>query len=232
VRRACVALTNSHDFYIPISGIDWKEPERRFRLTTGKPSYFGTSPEYDGCDSFVVDNSFYSPRLDHSTGSAANMSLLSGWLGNCISNHEACRLEAQTMPNLPSRVIDPSEPCNPFLTETSGEQGYYLTLSYCWGSSKRILTTLILGRALQKNSSPFTTANRRVSRHVCSWIQISLDRCLVHNSGTQILRAHCPIPDCFMSWQVTDPWWLLNAGLRSIPGLQRLKNILQLLLIP
>jgi len=46
------------------------------------------------------------------------------------------------MPNLPSRIIDFSGPCNPFLTETSGEQGYYLTLSYCWGSSKRILTTL------------------------------------------------------------------------------------------
>lgn len=69
------------------------------------------------------------------------------WLNDCINNHDGCK---KAPPFLPSRVIDvgPSDGSQePFLCETgnlqlSNSQQSYTALSYCWGKTPFITTTL------------------------------------------------------------------------------------------
>ena len=68
-----------------------------------------------------------------------------GWIDSCCSNHDKC--ERRTRFPLPKRVIDvgPSDGTRqPFLYETNGEEGCWITLSYQWGetSLNTVITTL------------------------------------------------------------------------------------------
>ncbi|KAM0215060.1 hypothetical protein ACHAQD_008568 [Fusarium lateritium] len=68
------------------------------------------------------------------------LSVVSGWVKNCVDEHERCR---PTHTPLPSRILD----LNAFndnddirLWETHGAANYepYVTLSYCWGSDASV----------------------------------------------------------------------------------------------
>jgi Heterokaryon incompatibility protein (HET) len=68
--------------------------------------------------------------------------LAKSWLQKCVESHEKC--SRPTNPQLPTRVIDVGSPDgsqNPFLFVSGGRCGIYATLSHCWGTSERLVTT-------------------------------------------------------------------------------------------
>jgi hypothetical protein len=90
----------------------------------------------------MVKQSCYWPRNDTSTGSVANLKLALHWLLSCILDHEECKVNVQSTPTFPTRVIDILNPEKPYLRECVPEQrGPYLALSYCWGTSLNRFTT-------------------------------------------------------------------------------------------
>ncbi|OAK94884.1 HET-domain-containing protein [Phaeosphaeriaceae sp. SRC1lsM3a] len=82
------------------------------------------------------------PKDDH-TGSESNLQLAQFWAHDCLSAHKECARGSvfSSPPALPSRVVDVEDLENPYLLVTQGQRDNYLTLSYCWGQGKRLLTT-------------------------------------------------------------------------------------------
>lgn len=76
---------------------------------------------------------------------------IESWLTQC-SNHDCCIRYADV--SLPTRVIElnPSDdPDHVRLLNSTGHQGKYATLSYCWGApSTHILTTATLDQYLDR----------------------------------------------------------------------------------
>ncbi|KAM0432633.1 hypothetical protein ACHAQK_009482 [Fusarium lateritium] len=79
-------------------------------------------------------------RVGPDAGSENTLSVVSGWVKNCVDDHERCR---PPHTSLPSRILD----LNAFndlndirLWETHGADNYepYVTLSYCWGSDASV----------------------------------------------------------------------------------------------
>ncbi|MBE3045596.1 HET domain-containing protein, partial [Candidatus Bathyarchaeota archaeon] len=65
----------------------------------------------------------------------------SRWLENCRLNHPRC-IAPYENPVLPTRVIDVSFADGKVaLFETRGGRGRYMTLSHCWGTSRRLMAT-------------------------------------------------------------------------------------------
>ncbi|MCJ1386129.1 hypothetical protein MMC17_009255 [Xylographa soralifera] len=64
------------------------------------------------------------------------------WIQECTESHPDCKSPA--VRPMPTRVIDVGS-CDgsrePFVYESNGESGEYITLSYCWGSSQPTTTT-------------------------------------------------------------------------------------------
>jgi hypothetical protein len=77
--------------------------------------------------------------------SESNLVLAQKWLHDCLDNHSSCHtgLSSRAFPDTaessvhPVRLINVGSPpaVQPFLTETSGERGPYVALSYCWESA-------------------------------------------------------------------------------------------------
>jgi len=69
---------------------------------------------------------------------------MSEWLRQCLTQHEECC--TTRVSHLPTRVIDVNSSggsnADPFLVETQQRYGEWIALSYCWGSSKALRTTL------------------------------------------------------------------------------------------
>jgi hypothetical protein len=86
--------------------------------------------------------------LDNHTGSVHNLDLANIWLRDCLKTHDACYRGniPDVTPSLPTRIIDLLDPEKPRIRETYGEQAEYLTLSYCWGQGKRLLSIRDSGR--------------------------------------------------------------------------------------
>jgi Heterokaryon incompatibility protein (HET) len=82
----------------------------------------------------------YSPWLDISTTSPANLILARIWLRNCLKNHKPCNSGPESGP-LPRRVIDVTNPQAPFLRLGNGQHSRYVTLSYKWGDSRKYTTS-------------------------------------------------------------------------------------------
>lgn len=65
-------------------------------------------------------------------------------MATCINNHgSACQIFRDTLPSLPTRVIDvgPRDGSkDPHLFISKGKQGNYITLSYCWGNKANLCT--------------------------------------------------------------------------------------------
>ena len=80
-----------------------------------------------------------------------NYTILRKWLKNCIKTHKKCRpLEQNSVSDpscesvaLPIRLVDVGSPAGeicPFLAETRGKRGSYLTLSHRWGERQKTET--------------------------------------------------------------------------------------------
>lgn len=62
------------------------------------------------------------------------VSVAKDWLHTCLTEHKRCDITSKYDKPLPTRVIDVGdEATRPKLTTTSGENGTYIALSYCWG---------------------------------------------------------------------------------------------------
>ena len=85
--------------------------------------------------------------IDNHTGSDYNMDLIKTWIQHCQNEHHCCntRASSQALPLLPTRVIEIETDGQARITETKGMRAEYLTLSYCWGQGKRMLSTLCSG---------------------------------------------------------------------------------------
>jgi hypothetical protein len=68
------------------------------------------------------------------------MLLASYWLRNCEANHRPWK-KLQALNELPSRIINVSDPDRPFLEDGHGRHKRYIALSYKWGDVKKFQTT-------------------------------------------------------------------------------------------
>jgi hypothetical protein len=84
-------------------------------------------------------------------GPADDFAMIMMWLATCHIMHPECRPETSTSEgsligeyvNLPTRVINVGSMesgQDPFLFETNGLKGVYLTLSHCWGKARVTVT--------------------------------------------------------------------------------------------
>ena len=75
---------------------------------------------------------------DTNTGSSASLARIKAWLDICTSSHPACARADSQPPPLPTRVIavgtKKSSKC--YLVCGNKKNGYYATLSHCWGDPK------------------------------------------------------------------------------------------------
>lgn len=88
-------------------------------------------------------------------GPVDDVTIITRWLKYCATNHRKCRKTASELGDflrdevvtLPTRVVDvigtAENGHQPFLLETKGLKGRYLTLSHCWGSVKVTTTTCL-----------------------------------------------------------------------------------------
>jgi hypothetical protein len=74
------------------------------------------------------------------TGSTEALDNLTSWIQDCKDTHGPCNHLSKSS-QLPTRVIEILGPGKIRLWETSGEEGSYTCLSYCWGSTEFIKTT-------------------------------------------------------------------------------------------
>ena len=75
--------------------------------------------------------------------SKASLAIVSGWLRDCLKNHNSCRPPTEFQ-KPPKRLINVGiKPQNPFLVETStgSQQLKWLSLSYCWGEEPSMKLT-------------------------------------------------------------------------------------------
>ncbi|KAK4183448.1 HET-domain-containing protein [Podospora australis] len=100
-------------------------------------------------NSYLVYTTADDPATKHIAGrnriidltTPESFKLAQGCMDNCLRNHKHCP-QPDSMPILPDRVIDCSEPNHPRVVLTKGEQrGPYLALSYVWGAKQPMTTT-------------------------------------------------------------------------------------------
>jgi hypothetical protein len=88
--------------------------------------------------------------LDPDPSSRSTCRRITKWLEECTSSHSKCSFSKPS--KLPTRVLDVSPPdvlggLRLHITG-DGESGTYVALSYCWGSSQKVMTTV---RNLEKH---------------------------------------------------------------------------------
>ncbi|OCL11435.1 HET-domain-containing protein [Glonium stellatum] len=93
------------------------------------------------------------------------------WFQHCSSTHSICHkrssgdetiTEKGKLTYLPTRVLDVTAIAsngNPFLVETEGQQGEYVTLSHRWGGA-RVVTTTLSNLIVHKRCIPFATLSK------------------------------------------------------------------------
>ncbi|KAF2107200.1 hypothetical protein BDV96DRAFT_654047 [Lophiotrema nucula] len=81
-------------------------------------------------------------HVSPSPSSPAGIARAKEWYHNCIAEHQGICPPAAN--RLPTRVIEVgSESHDPFLYETGpDEEGTYAALSYCWGKTRTLVTTI------------------------------------------------------------------------------------------
>ncbi|KAK8106354.1 hypothetical protein PG999_009713 [Apiospora kogelbergensis] len=63
----------------------------------------------------------------------ARQELTERWTHECSTSHDLCASLSSERTGMPTRVIDLADGPSPRLVNTSGRQGKYMALSYCWG---------------------------------------------------------------------------------------------------
>jgi Heterokaryon incompatibility protein (HET) len=123
----------------------------------------------------------------------STISTLRRWLGDCCSFHERC-ISNTSETALPKRVLDVGTLASPNLrlVQSSNEKTKYIALSYCWGLSGRVVTSMQnleeLLLHIEENRLPRTFRDA-----------ISITRKL----GIRYLwiDALCIIQDCRLDWE-------------------------------
>ncbi len=110
--------------------------------TWTKPSAVASDTVRADSDALLASHSpqLYSPWLDCSTISPANLALAALWLKDCVQNHQPCT-DLQIVGTLPTRIINVSNPQEPRLEEGLHRSDAYVSLSYMWGNLHRYVTT-------------------------------------------------------------------------------------------
>src|SRR2546423_11726583 len=92
-------------------------------------------------------------------GSKASLAIASGWLRDCLKNHDSCKPPAgvQKWPKILINVG--SETRNPFLVKisTSSQPVEWLSLSYCWGEEERFMKLTKDNMDMLRNGVPLNT---------------------------------------------------------------------------
>jgi hypothetical protein len=103
----------------------------------------------------AIDNPYRHYFTGRSIGPADNPAQISQWLHECTTEHEYCAEDARMRgvlpsleaPLLPKRVVNVGgndQHPEPFLFESGGTRGQYLTLSHRWGGTNMSTTTKAL----------------------------------------------------------------------------------------
>ncbi|KAH0536321.1 hypothetical protein FGG08_006794 [Glutinoglossum americanum] len=83
-------------------------------------------------------------KIEKDPCSKASLAIASGWLGDCLKNHDSCKPPTEFR-KPPKRLINVgTETQNPFLVEisTGSQQLEWLSLSYCWGEEPSMKLTM------------------------------------------------------------------------------------------
>lgn len=107
----------------------------------------------------MIENPYQHYFTGRSVLAADNPLQMARWLKECIAEHETCKRDPRGSnsslqpPVLPKRVVDvgsTAEHPKPFLFESEGARGQYLTLSHRWGTSKMSMTTKAVLKAYKE----------------------------------------------------------------------------------
>ncbi len=111
-------------------------------LTSDKAFSMNSYGELPGVHPFGNgdDHKMFSVAADTSTLSNASIALASTWIKTCLEQHSICA-SRQKDSQLPTRVINVSNPRRPFLEPGGLKKLNYVTLSYKWGSSMDYMTS-------------------------------------------------------------------------------------------
>ncbi|KAK0101141.1 hypothetical protein ONS95_012877 [Cadophora gregata] len=143
--------------------------------------WFELCPDHDDPLSAI----FTARSIDCSSDSENCLGLLDRWIKSCQAEHPECIWSKDHI--LPTRVIDVgSEDNDPFLFESNGAKGEWLTLSHCWGGSAPLQTT---SHSLQHHkasismkSLPVTFRDAIILTRRLGYQYIWIDSlCIIHN---------------------------------------------------
>jgi hypothetical protein len=148
-----------------------------------------------------------------------NYTMLRKWLKNCIKTHKKCRpLEQNSVSDpccesvaLPIRLVDVGSPAGeicPFLAETRGKRGSYLTLSHRWGERQKTETTKDnidrFKQALPMDELPQTFKDAIMVTRQLGFQYIWIDSlCIIQHDKEDWFRESAKMGDIFESSSCT-----------------------------
>lgn len=148
-----------------------------------------------------------------------NYIMLCKWLKNCMKTHKKCRpLQQNSISDpscesvaLPIRLVDVGSPADeicPFLAETRGRRGSYLTLSHRWGEREMTKTTKHnidrFKQALPMDELPQTFKDAITVTRQLGFQYIWIDSlCIIQHDEEEWLRESAKMGDIFESSSCT-----------------------------
>ncbi|RDL36318.1 uncharacterized protein BP5553_05670 [Venustampulla echinocandica] len=146
---------------------------------------------------------------DKHTGSPESMDFALAWIKECQENHPECSQEKNSSASLPTRVLDVGTrgACR-LQTETLGLLGPYVTLSYCWGSGRRIFTTLSNIHTRQQNIEikelPATIRDAIQVTHDLGYRWLWIDQlCIIQDSPEDVQRELAVMDEIYTNAALT-----------------------------
>ncbi|KAF4946521.1 hypothetical protein FGADI_11159 [Fusarium gaditjirri] len=81
-------------------------------------------------------------HVQHNVTSPGTWDMIRGWIGDCINNHERCKVVTEDRP-FPTRVVfvGDQETNSHLFIPRSNHRGRYIALSHCWGDAMPLKTT-------------------------------------------------------------------------------------------
>jgi hypothetical protein len=89
----------------------------------------------------AIDGAIFSPTIDTSTTSTANVFLAGSWQERCLKEHSCGHPSSSLIPLLPTRIINVADPLHPCLEDGCNRRSNYVTISYKWGTIPRYTTS-------------------------------------------------------------------------------------------
>lgn len=145
--------------------------------------------------------------------------MLRKWLKNCMETHKRCRPSGQNSVSdlscesvaLPIRLVDVGSPAGeicPFLAETRGKRGSYLTLSHRWGNHPKTETIKAnihrFKQALPMDELPQTFKDAIIVTRQLGFQYLWIDSlCIIQHDKEDWLRESAKMGDIFESSSCT-----------------------------